>query len=31
MTGDEPSVATSILRGFAFSLTGIVTLSTPLL
>ena len=27
----EPSATTSILRGFAFSLTGMVTLSTPLL
>ena len=31
MTGELSSVATSILRGLAFSLTGIVTLSTPLL
>jgi hypothetical protein len=31
MTGELLSVATSILRGFAFSLTGMVTLSTPLL
>ena len=31
MTGESCSVATSILRGFAFSLTGIVTFSTPLL
>ena len=31
MVGAAPSDTTSILRGLAFSLTGIVTLSTPLL
>ena len=31
IVGEPPSDITSILRGLAFSLTGIVTLSTPLL
>jgi hypothetical protein len=31
ITGEACSVSTSILRGLAFSLTGIVTFSTPLL